>query len=1446
MSKPATNKAVKPAKNIATNNDLYLIAIGASAGGLEALQEFLSTLPSDLNNFAIIIAQHMSPTHKSMLVQLLSRETQLSVSEAIHGELIEAKKVYITPPDKDIAIVGNFIELRKTLMPTGPKPCVDVLFQSMASSVGLHSVGIILSGTGTDGAAGIKVLKEAGALTIVQEPHTAKYNGMPLAAIETGMVDLVLAPDKMGEEIREAMLNPGAKRVIVNSIPDDNTPLGKIFRILSERAGTDFSNYKPSTICRRLEKRFVALKISNIEDYVDYLLKTPGEAEALFNSILIGVTSFFRDHDAYMAIQPILEKIITSKKTGDNIRIWVPGCATGEEAYSIALLLTDLLKHRVHEFNIQIFATDIDEEAIAHARKAVYDEQSVKGLPAQYIKGYFIRKGDKYELIKPIRSLVLFSRHDLVSNPPFLKLDLLSCRNLLIYFGAGLQKHIIPVFHYALNPNGYLFLGKSETVGQYSDLFSTLDGKSKLFQRKIGNALHTIKLSSFKTGRLSHQPVINKPPKNETSIPDLIKETLYINYDHPYVLVNDSFDIIEIYGNVQNFLSLPAGSMNVNILKMIRQDLLIELRSLLAKSNKEGNECKSGIKKIKNGEKDSYIRLIIKPLLSAGDQNKLSLVIFEEMDMEDMTIYTEKTGIESSEVSSGRIKELEHELAATKEHLQTYIEELETTNEELQSLNEEMQSTNEELQSSNEELETTNEELQSTNEEIQIAYAELKTNNEELSLKERLLENARKNMQALLKNTLQSFILIDHTYTIIDFNEEATKLVTRTGKNNLHKEHSIIDYIPAELLPDFIENFKKCLLGQNINTQYIFKEKESEKPIHLMVNFTPVLDQQQEISVISVGLLDVTKDIDTFNKLASAEMMLKSIFDGAGMGICVVDNNDKLIKINPLFCEIFGYEEAELIGTNFTHLLPDELREKAAAFNKSSMSDKDGIPNLWTALRKNNTLVDVFLTTKLFVGENGETLRVVTVTDITEKQKKERLYEEAARLAKIGTWELDLTTNQLFWSEMVKEIHEVSPSFSPELDTAVNFYKEGLSRIMIRQAIEKAVQQQEEFDLELQIITGKGKELWVRAIGRPIVANGSTIKLVGVFQNIQSVKSIQADLRIFSQMIEQSPSSIVVTDTNGNIQYVNPAFCYTTGYSDIEVVGKNPRVLKSGKTPDSTYAEMWHDLKAGKTWSGILCNKKKNGDLYWESASIAPIINNEGKTVSYVAIKENITEKVLLEKQLKEEQSEFQKKMTDAIIAAQEKERTQIGRELHDNINQLLASAKMFLKFSRNDEESYQQTEQILQNAIDEIRKLSHLLVLPSVINSKLSETIDTIVYELKGNTEIQIHKDIINFDDYDVSHNLKMNIYRIIQIQLNNIYKHAKASNIWISIIHHESSKTIDINIKDDGIGFDTKKRTSGIGLLNMRTRASLFDGRVDISSSPGKGCEVKVTLNT
>lgn len=409
-------KHIKPLKPA----ELYIIAIGASAGGLEALQEFLSHLPA-INNIAIIVAQHLSPTHKSMLVQLLSRETKLEVAEAENGSTLQPNKIYITPPDKEISISAGKIVLKKPQSSVGPKPSVDVLFTSLAEDAAHRVLGIILSGTGSDGAAGVRMIKKQGGFIIAQEPHTAKYDGMPLASIETGDVDLVLPPEKMGEEILEHFLNPGHIRIKPAEAESEGSSLEKIIKVLSKRTGTDFSNYKSATIIRRLEKRLAILKIKSIDAYLKLLEESPKEQDEMFNMILIGVTTFFRDVEAFGALENALHKIINAKTHKDPIRIWVPGCYTGEEAYSIAILLNRILKDRTQNHIIQIFATDIDEKAIAAARKGIYNSSSLENVPQEIKDKYFIHSGNEYELIKSIRSMVLFSRHDVTNNPPFFK-----------------------------------------------------------------------------------------------------------------------------------------------------------------------------------------------------------------------------------------------------------------------------------------------------------------------------------------------------------------------------------------------------------------------------------------------------------------------------------------------------------------------------------------------------------------------------------------------------------------------------------------------------------------------------------------------------------------------------------------------------------------------------------------------------------------------------------------------------------------------------------------------------------------------------------------------------------------------------------------------------------------------------------------------------------------
>lgn len=891
------------------SGDLIVIGIGASAGGLEAIQEFLTSFHFDSlrQQVAIVIAQHLSPSYKSMLVQLLSRSTNLEVVEVFNGVNARHGQVYITPPDSEISIKGNILYLRKPSIATGPKPSIDVFFSSLAQDKRESAIGVILSGTGSDGAQGIKAIKSEGGFTIAQEPQTAKYDGMPLAAIHTEKVDLVLSPDKMGEEIKEFISNP---RVAISDKVDspDSGSMNKLFNLLSKRTETDFSNYKASTICRRLEKRLAKLKINNIDQYLNYVDTNPRELDQLFQMILIGVTQFFRDSEAFNELEKYIRKILNNKSVKDTIRIWVPGCATGEEAYSIAILFANLVGKRMGEYNIQIFATDIDEKAISYARRGLYPKESVAELPRLVVEKHFSKRpNDQYEVNKSIKQLVLFSKHDVTVNPPFLKLDLISCRNLLIYFNLSLQKHVIPIFHYSLNVDGILFLGKSETVGQFADLFTTLDGKYKMFKRKGGVSIHSVKFSSFKPQRRGGSKLTSRHVENtRLTINEMVKETFYNTFEHPYVVINDTLDIQEVYGDVRLYLSLQEGTMNSNLLKFVHKDLQIELRTLASRAIKERTMAKGKIKKVKFYGMTHYVRIMIKPLLYSRPDSELYVIIFEKVDFESGLPRQADT---EEMKDNPLVAELEHELQATKEHLQTYVEELETSNEELQALNEELQSANEELQSTNEELETSNEELQSTNEELQIAYSELRTTNETLQEKENSILQMEANNDALLSNTHQISALIGNDLKIQSYNRNFQDFIDGISGKRIKPDDVLIRFYGEEQTREFLVDIKKVLDGNAVEKEICVKTGKEES--WFKCYYAPVKNKAGNIQGAVLNMQDTTAEHKHLAELDAVKNQLDLALSGARLAWWDWDVESGNVEYNPRKAEMLGYSTEE-------------------------------------------------------------------------------------------------------------------------------------------------------------------------------------------------------------------------------------------------------------------------------------------------------------------------------------------------------------------------------------------------------------------------------------------------------------------------------------------------------------------------------------------------------
>ena len=584
---------------------LFVVGIGASAGGLEALRPFVANLPIQ-SNMAYIVAQHLSPQHRSMMVQLLGRETALPVVEAADGMMIEADTIYVTPPNRDAAVCDDGrLSLRRPSAEIGPKPSINHLLASLARTQGERAVGVILSGTGSDGAHGVRAIKAAGGIAVAQEPGSAKYDMMPKAAIASGGIDLVLTPPEIARQLSRIAASPRG----IGAQPAAELPpasLQDILERIRRRTRLDFANYKEPTIGRQIDRRMATLQIPDLDAYVAHIEAHPDELDTLSRSFLISVTSFFRDRDAFGSLKSALAALITGKTPGDSIRVWVPGCATGEEAYSIAILLAEMLGEDLGGYSVQVFGTDIDTDATNHARRGIYAEPSVEGLDPRILSTYFAPQGREYVIDRRIRDLVVFARHDLAADPPFLRTDLISCRNVLIYFKPVLQERVLKVFHFALARGGLLFLGKSEAASHGTALFDPVPGAVKVFRRRNVATPNPVRFT--RTFETSIAPLATAPEDRPVPSADIAKTRLLESYAPPSILVRNSYDCVHVHGNVTPFLQIAGGRIDLNLLSMIHPQFRTDLRALLHKSRHSRQPCHGQPRRLRtaDGERDLY------------------------------------------------------------------------------------------------------------------------------------------------------------------------------------------------------------------------------------------------------------------------------------------------------------------------------------------------------------------------------------------------------------------------------------------------------------------------------------------------------------------------------------------------------------------------------------------------------------------------------------------------------------------------------------------------------------------------------------------------------------------------------------------------------------------------------------------------------------------------
>jgi two-component system, chemotaxis family, CheB/CheR fusion protein len=739
MSSVKKNSSLNPPSKESKEN-FYIVGIGASAGGLEAIHDLFDTIPEN-SGYAFIVVQHLSPDHKSLMPTLITRHTTMKVVDAVENLLILPDHIYFIPNDKLMTIRGGKLRLTQKSYSKEPNRAIDIFFNSLAEDKGENAIGIILSGTGTDGTEGITSIKKSGGITVVQDPQSAKFDGMPNSAIASGNADIICPPEVMMEEINTYVNEPRiARRVLDSFTEEDEEILQQIFALLIEHTTFDFSMYKRPTIIRRIIRRMLFNKIDKLKAYLVFLQENQEEIIALGKEFLIGVTRFFRDKEAFEILQnKIVPEIVETKlKSKEGIKLWSAGCSTGEEAYSIAILFKEYLQKIGKHIDIKIFATDIDKAAIDIASKGYYSLSIANDVSSERLEKYFVLENGRYHIIPDIRKMVIFAPHNLPKDPPFSRMDLVACRNLLIYFTPTLQKRALNAIHFSLNVGGYLFLGPSENLGELSDALVEIDKKNKIYQNR--NATKVKYQDSFVSPDLRQNvqipdrylyPYKSKNPKDLYN--DMLFDAAFEEFGYAGVYVSLDFQIIEARGEIRNFMELPEKIFDLNVLRMVDENLSVSLAAGLRKAIKEGK--KVSLKGLRSSIRNEIrvVDVLIKPFLAENKfDKKCLLILFSESNIR----VEEHQKISRSNLSSeGReqFEELERELKETRENLQAAMEEIETSNEELQSSNEELISSNEELQSTNEELQSLNEELHSVNTEHQFKIKELIELNEDLS-----------------------------------------------------------------------------------------------------------------------------------------------------------------------------------------------------------------------------------------------------------------------------------------------------------------------------------------------------------------------------------------------------------------------------------------------------------------------------------------------------------------------------------------------------------------------------------------------------------------------------------------------------------------------------------------------------------------------------------------
>ena len=960
-----------------------IVALGSSAGGLEVIETFFRNVPP-VTGMAFVIVTHLDPRHPSLLAEIVSKSTTMKVVQAENNVEVQKDTVYVIPPGNEMVITEGHLRLSKRRDDSEPFLPIDVFLSSLADDWNERAIAIILSGNGSDGSFGLRAIHSNLGMIMVQSPETAKYDSMPRSAIETGLVDYVLPPSEMPSLIIKYVdsLKAGIEAKIAD--PGKSTDdVHKILSILKEGTGQDFSLYKKSTINRRIERRILVHQLKNKAQYVTYLARNPKEIQLLFRELTIEVTNFFRNPKAFDSLKEILRKaFFDSKETGEAARIWVAGCSTGEEVYSIGIILRELVEETGKNRQFHIFGSDINEDSIITARSGIYPLAIAKDVGPKRLERYFVKEEAGFKVRKEVREMVIFATHNVAQNAPFLHVDLLSCRNLLIYFEPVLQRKVLETFSAALNPNGILFLGESETISGFEDKFVVVDSRSRLYTRRVYNGLNSRREVVEQPAKRFDRPHEQTEAARPTSLSETAEKILLSEYTPPCLIINDKNEIIYFHGRTGKYLEHISGKATLGIQDMLNKEIRYPVMSAIAESRRINKMAIEGTTLVDQGEGEILLTIMVKPIEESRSLG--TMVIFVEKVIPRKIQKGIKGSAKSLETET-KIEELEHELANTKESLQSTVEKLETSNEELTSINEELQSSNEELQSVAEESLTAKEELNSMNEELMTVNAELERKNQELML-------TSGDMRNLLNGVDVATIFLDIDLRIRRYTPQ-TALFMNLLPTDIGRP--IKDIAMNLRYDDLIKDIKEVVENLNI------KEKEIQTKDGLWFNLKilPYRTVENVIDgvVITFASIDSQKRTqerleDVSDKMVTAREFANSIINTIKEPLLVLDQELIAQFANVPFYQIFEVAEGEVKGRALDVISNGALNTTKIINRLKKLRTKDvELENLETeiVLPKSGRRVVSITARKLILPERKSKLILIKIEDAQSAEARE-------------------------------------------------------------------------------------------------------------------------------------------------------------------------------------------------------------------------------------------------------------------------------------------------------------------------------------------------------------------------------------------------------------------------------------------------------------------------